>query len=325
MLDSTLQTLDMSSKLLCEEALRRGVKCERIANTQALKMSRGGQEWFISGSRTSFQSSIGFWAAKQKALTKKFLSAANLPTAKFIEAKTVNDLLKARDLKFPVVMKPVAGMHGDDVITGISSFEKLVALFEKKPQAVIVEEMLRGTEYRVVCVDYKMVAVAYRKPAFVVGDGKKTVSELVAQKNEEEGRSDGHLSKLTKIVIDNEVEDVLNEQGLTLSSVVAKGQEVPLRRVVNLSQGGEAINVTEQVSLENRALFEAVARAMDLNVCGIDLMCEDLAAPIATQKNAGIIEINGSPGLRMHHFPSVGEPIDVASAIFDLIEKELAK
>lgn len=312
--------LDMSAHLLYEEAQKRGISCTTFGDSQTILMEKNGKSWYTIGSRTSLQSSVGRTISNQKNLTKKILEHFTIPTAKFIIVKKSEDLEKLELLTFPVVMKPIAGAHGKDVIVGIKTIEDAKNAYTQYGKPVLFEEQLLGIEYRIVCVNYKFVAAAYRKPAFVTGDGVKTVTHLIIDKNAHPLRGDGHASPLTKITIDSEVEKYLAEQNLTVNSVIPDKTEVYLRKTANLSTGGEAFDVTSQVCEENQMLFEKIAKVCDLNTLGIDIMCQSLDEPIVNQKNAGVIEINGSPGLRMHKFPMEGSSINIATNILDMLE-----
>jgi cyanophycin synthetase len=182
---------------------------------------------------------------------------------------------------------------------------------------MLFEEMLRGTEYRVVCIDYTLQAVAFRKPAHVIGDGTHTIQQLIDEKNRHPWRGEGHENNLTKIIVDETVHNVLAEQQLTLDAVPTQDREVLLRKTANLSTGGEAWDVTDQVCAENKFLFEKIARVCDLSIVGIDVMCESLSTPIEQQSHAGVIEVNASPGLRMHHYPIQGKARNVAQTILE--------
>jgi cyanophycin synthetase len=319
--------LNASSRILFEEAKSRGISCAAFPDKETVLMEYESKQWYTRGSRTSFQSSIGKTIADYKPLTKQVLHHFGLPTSKsiVITAKRGLDEQARQELssfQFPVVIKPLDERHGKGVVVGL----KDIAAVEKYVQpdsALLVEEQLKGTEFRVVCVDFKFVAAAFRKPAHVVGNGQNTISELIAEKNKHPWRGEGHHNNLTIIKVDQLVEDNLKEQNLTVESVPEKDQEVLLRKTANLSTGGEAWDVSAQVHPANKALFEKIARACDLNVVGIDVMCQDLSSPIVDQESAGVIEVNASPGLRMHHFPIKGEPINVAGLIIDLCLREI--
>lgn len=313
--------LDMSAKLLFEEAQKRNISCTTFGDSQTILMEKNGVQWYTIGSRTSLQSSVGRTIANKKNLTKQILLHFKIPTAKFVQIKKEAELTNLSKLAFPIVMKPVAGAHGDNVVIGINSQEEATSIFSSYNQPVLFEEQLQGTEYRIVCIDYKFAAAAFRKPAHVTGDGINTIQDLINVKNQHPLRGNGHTSPLTKIIINDQVMNTLNEKDYSLEFVPEKGQDVYLRKTANLSTGGEAFDVTNSVSQENRQLFEKIAKACDLNTIGIDVMCESLDQPITEQEKAGIIEVNGSPGLRMHQYPVAGNPINLAAVIMDMLEK----
>lgn len=318
---SKIPNLDASARILNQAALERGVTCTYFDHPNLILMEKDDKQWYTCGSRTSLQSSVGRTIANNKSLSKKVFNHFDLPTAKAVKVKTLADLEQIKNLNFPLVMKPISGAHGRGVIVGLQDYQAAQKAFQNDPQSMIVEETLAGTEYRIVCVDFKFVAAAFRKPAHVVGTGKDSIQQLIDQKNQHPWRGEGHQGNLTKIMVDEIVKANLAEQNVSLEDTPAKDQYVFLRKTANLSTGGEAWDVTDEVCPENIALFEKIAKSCDLNTLGIDIMCQSLREPIVQQAKAGIIEINGSPGLRMHHFPIQGKPRDVANKILDMVEK----
>lgn len=318
---TTTPTLNASSRIMYEEAQNWGVECTTFGDHETILMKKTGATWYTRGSRTSLQSSVGKTMADNKWLTKKILTHFNLPTARGEKISQASDLLKLEQLKYPIVIKPLAERHGKGVLVGVKNYDQAQTIISSQSGPLLAEEQLNGVEYRAVCVDFKLVAMAFRKPAFVIGDGHHSIEELVAQKNKHPWRGVGHRFNLSLIEVDDVVVEYLKDQNLTPSSIAAANQEVFLRKTANLSTGGEAWDVTAQVCPENRQLLEAIAKACDLNVVGIDIMCQSLTTPITTQPNTGVIEVNASPGLRMHHFPIQGQPINVARHIFTMIFK----
>lgn len=321
--------LNASSRILLEEAKKQGIRCTTFADNETLLMEYEDRQWYTRGSRTSFQSSVGKTIADYKPLTKQILSHFGHPTGKWVmvsrkEGLTNQVIEQLKTLKYPVVMKPLDERHGKGVIVGLQNIDDLTASYTVGT-GVLVEEQLTGVEYRIICVDYQFVAAAFRKPAFVVGDGSSTIRQLIEKKNAHPWRGESHENNLTTIKVDEEMKSLLKQEKLTLDDVLPVGREVVLRKTANLSTGGEAWNVSDQVHQENKALFEAIAKNCDLNVIGIDVMCEHIDQPILTQPTAGIIEVNASPGLRMHHYPIQGEVINVAGKIIDLCLREIEK
>lgn len=322
------EDLSISARLIYQEAQKRGVNCTPL-DEHTILMEQGKDRWYTKGSYTSWQSSVGWSIAKRKELTKHVLNHFEIPQAKYSVVKVPANLNSIQGLEFPLVLKPSRGSQGNCVFVGITSIEeakeKISKIYFDENNFAIFEEMLQGKEFRILCIDFKFVAAAYRIPANVVGDGQHPIQELIDQKNQHPWRAEGHQSPLTKIEVDEVVKQNLAEQNLNLASVLEKNQQVFLRKTANLSTGGEAVNVTDQVSQANQKLFERIAKICDLNIIGIDVMCQSLQKPIVQQKNAGIIEVNASPGLRMHHFPMKGNAVNVASLILDMIEKNLTK
>lgn len=309
--------LNASSRIMYEEAVKMGITCTTFGDGETILMEYQDKSWYTRGSRTSYLSSVGKSIADYKPLTKKVLAHFNMPTAKFAVVSEESELENLKELAFPLVLKPVDDRHGRGVVVGIKTAEEAKAAFLNLGKKALFEEMLQGIEYRVVCINFKFVAAAFRKPAHVVGDGEHTITQLVEEKNKHPWRGAGHENNLSFIVIDEMVEKYLAEQNYTADSIPPKDTEVKLRKTANLSTGGEAWDVTAQVCEENRQLFEKIAKACDLTAIGIDIMCQSLEEPIVTQEKAGVIEVNASPGLRMHHYPLKGNPTNVAKIILE--------
>lgn len=162
------------------------------------------------------------------------------------------------------------------------------------------------------------MAVAKRTPAMVTGDGISTIAQLVEKTNKDPRRGSGHEQVLTAIVIDEDSLAILATLQLTPDAVLAKGRTVYLKSTANLSTGGTAEDVTDTVHPYNKALAERVARLMDLDICGIDVMATDVTEPI-TEANGAVLEVNAGPGLRMHLAPSKGLARDVATPIVEML------
>lgn len=315
--------LSISARLLYEEATARNIDCT-IIDKHTLLMNNGNHSWYTRGSRTSFQSSIGKSIADKKDLTKLFLSNNSIPTAKFVSYSNKSQFENISQLHFPIVIKPSFGNQGKNVYVGIQNKSEAYSYYSSfhvdDEFPGIAEEMLEGKEYRILCINFKFIAAAYRQPAYIIGDGKKTIQELIDEKNSHPWRGADHYSPLSLITINSITLKILEKLNLTLKSILPLNFRIELKKTSNLSQGGEAINISNQVCKENIILFENIAKICDLNTIGIDVMCSDINKPITQQQKAGIIEINCSPGLRMHHYPIVGEPVNAAGKILDMVE-----
>ena len=317
--------LGPSTKSIVDEAVKNNIPYIRMNNNSLIQLGWGKNQKHIEASTTSNTSAIGETIAKNKDLTKIMLKSMGIPVPNgyLIEegANSENDLLKYYDiLGPPVVIKPYDGNHGDGVITNINNMNELKKAYKianKISEYVLIEKYIIGNDYRILIINNKFVAASKRNPALVIGDGYSNIYQLINKINNDPKRGDEHTSELTKIVYDNTVASYIWEQGYyTILSIPKKDQVVYLRKTANLSTGGTAEDVTDIVhqSIINYAIDASIQ--IDIDICGIDIICKDISKPLELQGGA-FIEVNSGPGLRMHIFPSVGKPRNVCKPIID--------
>jgi cyanophycin synthetase len=217
-----------------------------------------------------------------------------------------------------VVVKPQDGNQGKGVTVNIVERDLFNQAYETAARygEVLVEKFLPGSDYRLLVVGNKLVAAARREPPLVVGDGTHTVKELVDKVNADPRRGDGHSTSLTKIKFDDIAIGRLKLQDLEPNSVPEKGRRVILRNNANLSTGGTATDVTDDVHAEVAARVVAAAQMVGVDICGVDVVCESVLKPLEEQ-NGGVVEVNAAPGLRMHISPSFGKGRNVGKAVID--------
>jgi cyanophycin synthetase len=162
------------------------------------------------------------------------------------------------------------------------------------------------------------VAAAQRVPAHVIGNGKMTIQELIDETNKDPRRGYGHENVLTEITVDRDTTELLEKLGYTLETIPAKDEVVYLKSTANLSTGGTSIDVTDMMHPENIFIAERISRVIGLDVCGIDIMAQNLTESL--KENGGVIlEVNAAPGFRMHLAPSSGLPRNVAAPVIDML------
>ncbi|MFY7940930.1 MAG: Mur ligase family protein, partial [Burkholderiaceae bacterium] len=222
----------------------------------------------------------------------------------------------AEEIGMPVVVKPQDGNQGKGVTVNINQRSQMEAAYRTAAEygQVMVERYLPGHDFRLLVVGDKVVAAARRDPPHVIGDGQHTVRELVDRVNADPRRGDGHATSLTKIRFDDIALARLALQGLNALSVPEKGQRVVLRNNANLSTGGTASDVTDDVHPDMAARAVAAAQMVGLHICGVDVVCETMLKPLEDQ-GGGVVEVNAAPGLRMHLSPSFGKGRAVGEAI----------
>lgn len=222
---------------------------------------------------------------------------------------------------YPIVIKPLDGNHGRGITIDIRSWEEAEAAYEAARQvsrSIIVERYYVGRDHRVLVVDGKVVAVAERVPAHVIGNGRSTIAELIEETNLDPNRGDGHDKVLTKIELDRTSYQLLERAGYTLNSVPPKGTVCYLRATANLSTGGTAVDRTDEIHPENIWLAQRVVKIIGLDIAGLDIVTTDISRPLR-ELDGVIVEVNAAPGFRMHVAPSQGIPRNVAGAVMDML------
>ncbi|BAY15801.1 RimK domain-containing protein ATP-grasp [Anabaenopsis circularis NIES-21] len=256
---------------------------------------------------------------------KDFLGNLGFPVPKGeIVASEKEALIVAREIGYPVAVKPVVGHKGIGVTAEVQDSYELesaysrafAAIPDNQPARIIVEKSIAGKDFRLLCVNGKFVAATERRPASVTGDGYSSINELIRQENRKPERLDSPTSAMSKIQIDEAMELYLEEQRLSLKSILEKGRTVYLRKVANLSAGGVSINATHTIHDDNIILAQDIAQHFRLTCLGIDVITEDLGESWK-QGNFAILEINAAPGILMHLNPAVGESVDVPSRILE--------
>ena len=226
---------------------------------------------------------------------------------------------------YPVAVKPVVGHKGMGVTANIQDERALELAFSQAKAAsvhregeILVEQSLAGSDFRLLCVGGKFVAAMERRPPFVIGNGTSTIGELIEQENNSPMRQDSPISALAAIIIDEVLENYLDEQNLSLNTILEPERLVYLRQVTNISSGGVSVDVTSLIHPDNCRLAEEIAQYFRLVCLGIDVITPDLSQSWE-EGNLGIIEINAAPGVFMHLKPALGNSIDVPSRILDFL------
>lgn len=317
--------LGPSTAAIVEEAESRGITVLRLDDYNLVQLGEGKFQKRIQASITSNTSMIGVETAGNKRLTKRMLEDAGIPVPKGTIVRKLESVLEdSRWLGYPVVVKPYDGHHGKGVTTNIQNDRELEDAFRRAKEhtdRVIVEKYVTGNDYRILVVDGKFVAAARRIPAHVVGDGKHTIAELIEIENKNPRRGYGHENVMTRLKISSVTEHLLERAGASLGTVLPKGEVFFLELTANLSTGGSAEDVTDQVHTANKFMAERIAKIVGLDIAGIDVIAPTLSQPVAKTGGA-VIEVNAAPGLRMHISPSIGKARNVAKPIVDMLFPE---
>ncbi|HEV3049826.1 MAG TPA: cyanophycin synthetase [Longimicrobium sp.] len=314
--------LGPSTAAIVEEAQRRGIPVRRLNNYSLVQLGLGKNLRRVQAAMSDYTSAIGVEIAQDKDDTRRVLGAIGLPVPEGMTATNVDDALDAaHEIGWPVLIKPLDASHGRGISGALNDDEGVRRAFEvaaSYSRRVVVEQYVTGRDYRVLVVDGRVAAVAERVPAHVVGDGSRTIAELIRAANQDPRRGKGHSRTLTHLPDDNATVSFLEKQGLTRDSVPAAGAQVFLRATANLSTGGTSIDRTDEIHPDNVTACEMAAGVVGLDIAGIDVLSPDITLPFR-ENGAVIIEVNAAPGLRMHTHPSEGRPQQVGAPIIDML------
>ncbi|MBB3190388.1 cyanophycin synthetase [Halomonas cerina] len=315
--------LGPSTASIVAAAERRGIPHIRLSDENSyIQLGHGHRQQRIQATVTCHTDLIGYGIADDKAWTKQVLGDAGIPVPHGRVCAGVDDALDAaRDIGYPVAVKPLIGNHGRGVSTNIDDGQALREAFgiaAHRHPSVIVEQYIKGEDHRLLVIDSKLVAAARRRPAHVIGDGVATLQALVDRENQDPRRGVGHENLLTQIQLDEQSQRLIDQQNLTLHSVIPKNEIVYLKPTANLSTGGTATDVTDDVHPEVRYAAERIARLVGLDIIGIDLLAETLTRPLEEQ-SAAVVEVNAGPGFRMHLSPTHGNGRDVGQPVIDML------
>ncbi|MBC7417383.1 MAG: cyanophycin synthetase [Pedobacter sp.] len=316
------ERLGPSTGSIVEEAVRRNIPWIRLNKNSLVQLGYGKNQVRFRATMTEKTSSIAVDLAGDKEETKRLLTESAIPVADGVTLSNPDDLENAvNNLGFPLVFKPLDGNHGKGATINVKTMADAFAAFEYAKtysRRVIIEKFVVGYDFRVLVIDNKMVAAAQRDPAHVNGNGIHTIQQLIDTENEDPRRGYGHENVLTEISVDRDTLDLLAKKNYTLESVPEKGEIIYLKSTANLSTGGTSLDVTDSVHPQNIFICERISRVIGLDICGIDIMAQNLTQPL--KENGGVVlEVNAAPGFRMHLAPSEGLPRNVAAKVIDML------
>ncbi len=316
------ERLGPSTGSIVDEAVKRKIPWIRLNRHSLVQLGYGKNQKRIQATVASTTSNIAVEIACDKEDTKNLLDAAQIPVPKGYVVYDEDDLKDTIEkIGYPVITKPLDGNHGKGVTTNLRNFEDAVVgmnAAKKYSRAVICEKYITGRDHRVLVINYKFVAAALRTPAAVMGDGKSSIQQLIDKVNSDPRRGYGHEKVLTAIKVDDQTENILVKLGYTLDTVLKKNEELWLKPTANLSTGGTATDVTDLVHPSNIFMCERIARIIGLDICGIDIMADNLSQPI-NEIGGAILEVNAAPGFRMHLDPTEGIGRNVAEPVIDML------
>ncbi|MGB8021063.1 MAG: cyanophycin synthetase [Candidatus Nanopelagicales bacterium] len=324
LMDAEATAFGPSTRALVDEAAARDIPWMRLDEGSLVLLGHGCHARRIRATMTSGTSALGVEISTDRDLTYRLLAAAGVPVPDSEVVRTLRGAVDAAGrIGYPVVVKPFDPSHGRGVVLDLADEAGLEAAYDvagsQSPgRPLRVEGFIAGRDYRFLVVGGRMVAVAERVPAHVLGDGQHTVTQLVEATNEDPRRGVGHEKALTRIKVDDAARALVAAQGLAMESIPDAGAVVRLSLSASMSTGGTCVDRTADAHPDNVECAEEAARVIGLDVAGVDFIAPDIAESVRDTGGA-ICGVSASPGLRMHTDPTIGEPRHVAAPVLDLL------
>lgn len=307
------EELELSTQILMKEAIKRGIKVEILDKSENfISLKKNGQvEYVKQATKTSKDNYVTVLIMENKSVTKKVLLNSNVKVPEGIEVNSIEEVKSViKDyVNIPIVIKPKSTNFG----IGISIFkdgadeesiEKAFEIAFRYDNTVLLEEFIKGKEYRFLVIDDKVVGILHRVPANVKGDGVKSITELVEEKNQDPLRGYHYVTPLEKINLDENAELFLKQQNKDFNYIPDKDEVVYLRENSNISTGGDSVDYTDDIPQKFKSIAVASAKAVNARICGVDMMLEDYSTE---NSNYAIIELNFNPAIHIHCYPYKGK------------------
>jgi glutamate--cysteine ligase len=321
------EDLELSTQILIKEALKRNLKVDVLDRKENfISISNNKKtEYVKQATKTGLDSYISFLIMENKLVTKNVLKKSNIRVPKgkiyvsFEEIISDYDNYKNKN----IVIKPNSTNFGIgvNIIENLNSkedfYEASKIAFEND-KTVLVEEFIKGREYRFLVIGDDVEAVMYRVPANVTGDGEKSIKQLVEIKNQNPLRQKGYISPLEKIQLNKEEEIFLRQSNKDFNYIPKKNETVYLRENSNISTGGDSIDITDDVNSEYKKLAVKASKSVGAKICGADIIIKDIN-DIPNENNYSVIELNFNPALHIHTYPFKGKGREPAKKVLDLL------
>jgi ribosomal protein S6-L-glutamate ligase RimK-like protein len=189
-----------------------------------------------------------------------------------------------RKLGASAFVKPLQGSRGDfaQALHDEASLVRYLREVSQYYDAVLIQPIVLGIEYRIFLLDDEMIYAARKYPPSVLGDGVRTVRDLLADHNE--ALQSRGLSPVAATAGPDASFDI----------VLPRGERWDIPGRMNLSAGGTMVLEASCSDAASR-LARSAARALGLRVAAVDLFTDIGGDPEAM----AVIEVNSNPSIRL--------------------------
>lgn len=289
---------------------------------RVLQISNGDKSIFNLGATISGTDYIAMKMAVNKPFIHDYYQEIGLPVPKQRKIRGLSDLENFMRQHQKIVLKPSGSRAGKGVfgnVQDLQSAKKIIDVLKNDFSEIIAEEQVEGREYRALVYAGEIIAVAEYIPPAIKGDGKTSIINLIKKLNQEKKNAGNPYLKM--IPIKKPLIYSLEQEGLSLESVLQNSQSITLYKAAPISNGGTINDVTDSIHPKNASIAIRAAQAINLNIAGVDIITPDISKPMS-ETGGKIIEINGGPDLAIHYFVSNNSPINIAKKI---LQKALCK
>lgn len=319
--------LELSTQIIIEEALKRGVDVELLDQSDNfIRLKKGGHtEYIKQATKTSADTYISVLIMENKEVTKLVLreNGINTPAGVIVYnfAQAQEKYAEFKDME--IVIKPKSTNFGEGVAIlkqgwRYDDFAKSVKDALEKDQSVLIEKFAEGKEYRFLVIDGIVAAILHRMPANVIGDGIHSIQKLVEIKNQNPLRGTGYTKPLEKIKLEEIEINFLASQGKKTNYIPKLDEQIFLRENSNISTGGDSIDYTDEVIDDYKKIAIKATKAVGAKICGADIIIKNIKEK-PTPDNYSVIELNFNPALHIHNYPYQGKNRNVQNYIFELL------
>lgn len=319
------EDLELSTQILMKESIKRGITVNIVDRTENFISLKKGEkiEYVKQATKTSKDTYVSVLIMENKTVTKKVLEEKGVKVPTGEEFNSIEEA-KAKAYNYvdkPVVIKPKSTNFGIgiNIFPEGANLEDIIHAFEiafKNDNTVLIEEFIKGKEYRFLVINDEVVGILHRVPANVIGDGEKSIKELVEVKNQDPLRGKGYVTPLEKIRLEENAKLFLKQQGKNFDYIPKKDEIIYLRENSNISTGGDSIDYTDDIPQKFKNIAVNAARAAGAKICGVDMMLEDYSDE---NTNYAIIELNFNPAIHIHSYPYKGEERKIATHVLKLL------
>ncbi|MDO5780411.1 MAG: bifunctional glutamate--cysteine ligase GshA/glutathione synthetase GshB [Clostridium sp.] len=320
------EDLELSTQILMKESIKRGITVNIVDRSENFISLKNNEkiEYVKQATKTSKDTYVSVLIMENKTVTKKVLAEKGVKVPRGEEFNSIEDAkIKAHNyINKPIVIKPKSTNFGIgiNIFPDGANLEDIIHAFEiafKNDNTVLIEEFIKGKEYRFLVINDEVVGILHRVPANVIGDGEKTITELVEVKNQDPLRGKGYVTPLEKIRLEENAELFLKQQGKNFDYIPKKDEIIYLRENSNISTGGDSVDYTDDIPQKFKDIAVNAAKAAGAKICGVDMMLEDYRDE---NTNYAIIELNFNPAIHIHSYPYKGKERKIATHVLKLLE-----